>query len=70
MSDLLFPYYEGELLFIREMAKEFAVRYPAAAGRLVLEGGRITQTGAHRELIHAPGRYAALFRAHNMLEAA
>src|SRR5438128_10257385 len=40
MSDLLFPYYEGELLFIREMAKEFAARYPAAAGRLMLEGGR------------------------------
>src|SRR5947209_15079183 len=40
MSDLLFPYYEGELLFIREMAKEFAARYPSAAGRLLLEPGR------------------------------
>jgi type VI secretion system protein ImpG len=40
MSDGLFPYYEGELLFIREMAKEFAARYPAAAGRLLLEPGR------------------------------
>jgi type VI secretion system protein ImpG len=40
MSDVLFPYYEGELLFIREMAKEFAKQYPAAAGRLMLEPGR------------------------------
>jgi type VI secretion system protein ImpG len=40
MSDLLLPYYNGELLFIREMAKEFAARYPAAAGRLLLEPGR------------------------------
>jgi type VI secretion system protein ImpG len=40
MSDALFPYYEGELLFIREMAKEFARQYPAAASRLLLEQGR------------------------------
>ncbi len=40
MNDPLFPYYEGELLFIRELAKDFAVRYPAAAGRLLLEPGR------------------------------
>lgn len=40
MNDPLFPYYEGELLFIRELAKEFAARYPAAAGRLLLEPGR------------------------------
>jgi type VI secretion system protein ImpG len=40
MSELLFPYYEGELLFIREMAKDFARQYPAAAGRLLLEPGR------------------------------
>ena len=40
MSETLFPYYEGELLFIREMAREFAAQYPAAAGRLMLEHGR------------------------------
>src|SRR5262249_15471926 len=40
MSDLLLPYYESELHFIREMAKEFAARYPSAAGRLLLEPGR------------------------------
>jgi type VI secretion system protein ImpG len=40
MSDALFPYYEGELLFIREMSKEFARQYPAAASRLLLEQGR------------------------------
>lgn len=40
MSEELYPYYEGELLFIREMAKDFARQYPAAAGRLFLEQGR------------------------------
>src|ERR1051326_744477 len=40
MSSALFPYYEGDLVFVREMAKEFARQYPAAAGRLLLEGGR------------------------------
>lgn len=40
MSDALFPYYEGELLFIRELAREFSQQYPAAAGRLMLETGR------------------------------
>lgn len=40
MSDALFPYYERELLFIRQMAQEFARQYPAAAGRLLLEPNR------------------------------
>jgi type VI secretion system protein ImpG len=40
MSEALFPYYEGELLFIRELARDFAQQYPAAAGRLMLEAGR------------------------------
>jgi type VI secretion system protein ImpG len=40
MSQELYRYYEGELLFIREMAKDFARQYPAAAGRLLLEEGR------------------------------
>lgn len=40
MSEALYPYYERELLFIRQMAQQFGQRYPAAAGRLLLEPGR------------------------------
>jgi type VI secretion system protein ImpG len=40
MSETLYTYYERELLFIRQMAQEFAKQYPAAAGRLLLEPGR------------------------------
>src|SRR5438132_13878698 len=40
MSDTLFPYYERELLFIRQLAQEFAKQNPAAAGRLLLEPNR------------------------------
>ena len=34
MSEALYPYYERELLFIRQLSQEFARQYPAAAGRL------------------------------------
>ncbi len=40
MSDALFPYYERELIFVRQFAQEFAERYPAAAGRLLIEPNR------------------------------
>lgn len=40
MSQELHPYYERELLFIRQLAQEFARQYPAAAGRLLLEPNR------------------------------
>src|SRR5262249_54427249 len=40
MSETLYPYYERELLFIRQMAQQFGQQYPAAAGRLLLEPGR------------------------------
>jgi len=40
MSEALYPYYERELLFIRQLAQEFGQQYPAAAGRLMLEPGR------------------------------
>src|SRR4051794_38837616 len=40
MSASLFPYYERELLFIRQLAQDFARQYPAAAGRLFLEPNR------------------------------
>jgi type VI secretion system protein ImpG len=37
MSEALFPYYERELLFIRQLALEFARQYPGPAARLLLE---------------------------------
>ncbi len=37
MSDTLFPYYERELVFIRQFAQDFAKQYPAAAARLRLD---------------------------------
>src|SRR5436305_12068051 len=40
MSEELYPYYERELTFIRQLAQEFARQFPAAAGRLLLEPGR------------------------------
>ena len=40
MSESLYPYYERELVFIRQLAQEFARQFPAAAGRLLLEPGR------------------------------
>lgn len=40
MSRELHAYYERELIFIRQLAQEFARQYPAAAGRLLLEPGR------------------------------
>jgi type VI secretion system protein ImpG len=40
VSEVLYPYYERELIFIRQLGQEFAKRYPAAAGRLLLESER------------------------------
>ncbi len=40
MSETLYPYYERELVFIRQLAQEFARQFPAAAGRLLLEPNR------------------------------
>jgi len=37
MREELLPYYERELNFIRQMAAEFAEKYPKVAGRLLLE---------------------------------
>jgi type VI secretion system protein ImpG len=38
MLQELLPYYERELTFLRQLAKEFASQYPKIAGRLQLEG--------------------------------
>src|SRR5262249_23517455 len=48
MSATLFPYYERELLFIRQLSQEFAKKYPAAAGRLLLEPNRSTDPHVER----------------------
>jgi type VI secretion system protein ImpG len=48
MSEALYPYYERELLFIRQLAQEFAKQYPAAAGRLLLEPNRSTDPHVER----------------------
>jgi type VI secretion system protein ImpG len=40
MSRDLYPYYERELRFLRQMTQEFARQYPATAGRLLLEPNR------------------------------
>lgn len=37
MSEPLYPYYERELVFIRQLGQEFARQYPAAARRLLIE---------------------------------
>jgi type VI secretion system protein ImpG len=50
MSDDLFPYYERELLFIRQLAQEFARHYPAPAGRLLLEANRSADPHVERLL--------------------
>src|SRR5947209_1056298 len=48
MSETLFPYYERELLFVRQLGQEFARQYPAAAGRLLLEPNRSTDPHVER----------------------
>ncbi|HEY1861004.1 MAG TPA: type VI secretion system baseplate subunit TssF, partial [Gemmataceae bacterium] len=48
MSEALFRYYERELLFIRQLAQDFAKQYPAAAGRLLLEPNRSTDPHVER----------------------
>ena len=40
MSETLYRYYERELLFVRQLANDFAQQYPAAAGSLLLEANR------------------------------
>ncbi|MFN8179158.1 MAG: type VI secretion system baseplate subunit TssF [bacterium] len=37
MRDELLPYYERELRYVRRLAAEFAERYPAVAGQLLIE---------------------------------
>jgi type VI secretion system protein ImpG len=48
MSRDLYPYYERELVAVRQLAQEFARLYPAAAGRLMLEPTRSTDPHVER----------------------
>ncbi len=48
MKDELFPYYEAELRFIQETAKEFARDHPRVAGRLEIEGDRCSDPHVER----------------------
>ncbi len=48
MSRDLYPYYERELLAVRQLAQEFARQYPAAAGRLMLEPTQSTDPHVER----------------------
>ena len=40
MADDLLPFYERELTFVRQHAKEFAEKYPKIASRLLLEADK------------------------------
>lgn len=48
MSESLYRHYERELGFIRQMASDFATRYPSAAGRLMLEPNRSSDPHVER----------------------
>ncbi len=65
MSEPLYPYYERELLFIRQFAQEFARKYPATAGGLLLEQGVSADPHAER-LMEACALLAA--RVHHKLD--
>lgn len=65
MSDAIFPYYERELLYFRQMAQDFARRYPGAANRLLLESNRSIDPHVER-MIQAFALLTA--RIHNKLD--
>lgn len=48
MSDTLYRYYERELLYTRQMTQQFAEKYPAIAGRLLLEPNRCADPHVER----------------------
>ena len=50
MSRPLYPYYERELAYLRQSAREFARQYPATAGRLLLEPGHSADPHVERLL--------------------
>jgi type VI secretion system protein ImpG len=50
MSKELYPFYERELAFIRQMSRDFATRYPSTAGRLLLEANTSSDPHVERML--------------------
>jgi type VI secretion system protein ImpG len=48
MNEALFPYYERELLFMRQLAQEFRRAYPSVAPRLLLEANRSSDSHVER----------------------
>ncbi len=50
MNDKLFDYYNKELIAIRELAKEFAARYPKVAARLDMHDTEISDPYVERLL--------------------
>jgi type VI secretion system protein ImpG len=48
MSDPLAPYYENELAFVQDFARQFARQYPAEAGRLLPDAGLTVDPHAER----------------------
>ncbi len=65
MPDDILPYYERELTFIRQMAGEFAAKYPKIASRLLLETDRSEDPHVER-LIQAFAFLAA--RVHHKID--
>jgi type VI secretion system protein ImpG len=65
MNESLYRNYERELLFIRQLAQDFARQYPAAAGRLLLEPNRSVDPHVER-LIEAFALVAA--RLHHKID--
>jgi len=62
MSDELYQYYEQELTFFRQMAGEFAQKYPKVAGRLQLDEARESTDPHVERLIDAFALLAARVR--------
>jgi type VI secretion system protein ImpG len=50
MSEALFPYYERELLFLRQLVQEFIRQYPTVSSRLLLEANRSADSLVERVL--------------------
>ena len=62
MSDELYQYYEQELTFFRQMAGEFAARYPKVASRLQLDETKESSDPHVKRLIDSFALIAARVR--------
>ena len=48
MHDDLLPYYNDELMAVRQLAREFAAQFPKVAGRLLIEGDQVEDPHVER----------------------